>query len=93
MGCQALLQEIFPTQGSNLHLLRLLCRQEGSLPLAPWGPLLFGPFIISQVLLRPYLLQHRDSAYPVRSSTIRHPLSFFLYTWLIPFSVSKIIQP
>ena len=35
MGCHALLQEIFPTQGSNLHLLCLLHRQVGSLPLAP----------------------------------------------------------
>ena len=34
MGCYALLQGIFPTQGSNLHLLCLLHQQEGSLPLA-----------------------------------------------------------
>ena len=31
------LQEIFPTQGSNLHLLRLPARQVGSLPLVPPG--------------------------------------------------------
>ena len=31
--CQALLQEIFPTQGLNLHLLCLLHWQVGSLPL------------------------------------------------------------
>ena len=37
VGCGALLQEIFPTQGSKLHLLYLLHRQEGSLPLAPPG--------------------------------------------------------
>ena len=34
-GCHALLQRIFPTQGSNPHLLHLLHWQEGSLPLAP----------------------------------------------------------
>ena len=34
---QALLQEIFPTQGSNSCLLCLLHWQEGSLPLAPPG--------------------------------------------------------
>ena len=34
-GCHALLQGIFPTQGSNLHLLYLLHWQLGSLPLAP----------------------------------------------------------
>jgi len=33
----ALLQGIFPTQGSNLRLLCLLHRQRGSLPLAPPG--------------------------------------------------------
>ena len=36
-GCHALLQEIFPTQGSNPHLLCLLHWQAGSLPLAPPG--------------------------------------------------------
>ena len=35
MGCQTLLQGIFRTQGSNLHLLCLLHWQVGSLPLAP----------------------------------------------------------
>ena len=37
MGCHAFLQGIFPTQGSNLHLLCLLHWQAGSLPLAPPG--------------------------------------------------------
>ena len=31
--CHFLFQGIFPTQGSNLHLLCLLHQQEGSLPL------------------------------------------------------------
>ena len=40
MGCHALLQGIFPTQGSNLRFLRLLHWQAGSLPLvAPGKPL------------------------------------------------------
>ena len=30
MGCHALLQGIFPTQGSNLRLLHLLHQQVGS---------------------------------------------------------------
>ena len=34
-ACHALLQGIFPTQKSNLHFLRLLHWQAGSLPLAP----------------------------------------------------------
>ena len=37
MGCHALLQGIFPTQGSNSHLLCLLNRQVCSLPLEPSG--------------------------------------------------------
>ena len=37
VGCQALLQGIFPTQGSNLGLLHLLHWQVGYLPLAPPG--------------------------------------------------------
>ena len=37
VGCHALLQGIFLTQGSNLPLLRLLHWQGGSLPLEPPG--------------------------------------------------------
>ena len=37
MGCHFLLQGIFPSQGSNLCLLRLLHAQAGSLPLVPPG--------------------------------------------------------
>ena len=35
MGCYALLQGLFPTQGSNPHLLSLLHWQVGSLLLGP----------------------------------------------------------
>ena len=37
MGCHALLQGVFPTQGPNLCLLCLLHLQAGSLPLVPPG--------------------------------------------------------
>ena len=37
VSCHALLQGIFPIQGSNLHLLSLLHWQLGSLPLVPPG--------------------------------------------------------
>ena len=37
MGCHALLQGIFPTQGPNLLLLCLLHWKAGSLPLGPPG--------------------------------------------------------
>ena len=39
LSCHALLQGIFPTQGSNPHLLCLLHWQAGSLPLVPPGKL------------------------------------------------------
>ena len=39
VGCCALLQGIFPTQASNLHLLRLLHWQAGSLRLVSLGKL------------------------------------------------------
>ena len=37
VGCHALLQGIFLTQGWNPHLLCLLCWHAGSLPLVPFG--------------------------------------------------------
>ena len=37
VGCHALLQGVFPTQGSNPHLSHLLPWQAGSLSLAPPG--------------------------------------------------------
>ena len=37
MGCHALLQGVFLTQGQNLHLSRLLHWQAGSLPPVPPG--------------------------------------------------------
>ena len=40
VGCHDLLHQIFPTQGSKLHLLCLLHWQVGSLPLAPHGKLI-----------------------------------------------------
>ena len=43
MGCHALLQWIFLTQGSNPHLLSLLRWQLDSLPLAPPGKPPFAP--------------------------------------------------
>ena len=46
VGCYSLLQGIFPTQGSNLHLSHLLHWQENSLPLCYLGsPLLKYAFI------------------------------------------------
>ena len=50
VGCHFLLQGIFLTQGSNLHLLHLLCWQADSLPLthqrSPW----IRPYIFLNVI-------------------------------------------
>ena len=47
VGCHALFQGIFLTQGSNRGLLSLLHWQVGSLPLAPpWKPLSLYIYII-----------------------------------------------
>ena len=43
VGCHSLLQGIFPTQGSNLHLLCLLHWQADSLPTV--SPVMGGPLI------------------------------------------------
>ena len=52
-GCHVLLQLIFPTQGSNLRLLRLQHWQEGSLPLVlpgrPWPLPPSKPWQLSQL--------------------------------------------
>ena len=42
MGCQALLQGIFPIQGSNQHLIMSPALQTGSLSQEPPGKTLFG---------------------------------------------------
>ena len=58
MGCRSLLQGIFPTQGSNPHLLHLLHWQAGSLPLVPTGKAsmeLESSYLIYQFLL--FMLQ------------------------------------
>ena len=41
VGCRDLLQEIFPTQGSNLRFLCLLHWEVGALPLAQPGKLIY----------------------------------------------------
>ena len=97
VGCHSLLQEIFPTQGSNLHLLRLLHCQGGSLPLATPGKprtdskslLTFGSFLeVASMLVSEYLLDFSWSGpgrWPVAS------LSFILCRyWYNP--VSEIIS-
>ena len=60
VGYHALLQEIFLTQGSNLHLLGLLHWQAGSLPLAPPGK----PFETSSCLISQFQVVFSHKPYP-----------------------------
>ena len=58
VGCHALLQGIFPTQGSNPYLLHLLHWQVGSLPLASSGkPRMNGGSHATSVILSELLLK------------------------------------
>ena len=70
VGCHALVQGIFPTQGSNLRLLYLLHWQAGSLPLAPPGKLRLGPSQIFMSWRRKWqstsvLLPGKSHVYPL----------------------------
>ena len=63
MGCHALLQGIFPTQGSNPSLLSLLQWQVGSLPLRPPGK----PWVQDMQVLKGNWSVSSSKALPLRS--------------------------
>ena len=67
VGCHALLQGIFPTKGSNSHLLNLLHWQADSLPLAPPGK----PRITSEPLIP--LLGTYPKKTIIQKDTSKHP--------------------
>ena len=64
VGFHFLLQGIFPTQGSNMHLLYLLHWQVGSLPPAPWEALWNHRAIYKSRLLLRTLLAAEADTYP-----------------------------
>ena len=89
-GCHFFLQEIFPTQGLNLHLLHLLHWQVCSLPLAP---LQFSSVTQSCPTLPPHGLQHARLACPSpppRACSNSCPLSWWCHPTIsssvVPFS-------
>ena len=58
VGCHALLQGIFPSQGWNPRLLHLLHWQAGSLPLAPPGKSLLTTYLyLTQLTILYYKLK------------------------------------
>jgi len=86
VDCHALLQGIFPTQGSNLRFFRLLHWQAGSLPLAPSGmPMsclrLHSNYVFSSALF----LGHIEMIFPHPPSS----LLLKLYKILIYFKIKK----
>jgi len=70
VGCHALLQGIFLTQGSNPSLLCLLHSQAGSLPLAPSGKPMY---LTQQTLGRHFKIHLGEFKTPLRSIRIYSP--------------------
>ena len=69
VGCHFLLQRIFPTQGSNLNLLRLLHWQAVSLPLSHLGSLFISKVVRACVHAK--LLQSCLTLWPHRRQPTR----------------------
>ena len=84
MGCHALLQGIFRTQGLNLHLFGVLRWQADSLPLAPPGKLFKnrGFNSVQQLLtLQPEFLPPGTSIYPFWSIISYYCLLINVIPW------------
>ena len=64
VGCHALLQGIFPTQGSNPSLLRLLHWQTGSSPLVPPGEAMSHRPLGTRLWAGTYHLDHSPARMP-----------------------------
>ena len=81
MGCHALLQGIFPTQGSNPRLLHFLHWQEGSLPLAPPGKPLENSIRLGVEPMIAASVSHVSEA-PNRGASLPLPHQEFTKPWL-----------
>ena len=82
MGCPSLLQGIFPTQGSNPRLSRLLPWQAGSLPPSPLGKPRWtgGPCSLSTLYMRACVCQPQTPTSP--RPTPPQPCLFSVYDLL-----------
>ena len=90
VGCHALLQGIFPTQGSNLCVLHLLHWQVGSLQLAPLG----SPKFSSAAQLCLTLCNRMDCrtpGFPVHHQLKAYSNSCSLSWWCHPTISSSVI--
>ena len=97
VGCHALLQGIFPTQGSKQHLLHLLHWQAGSLRLAPpgkpWGslgPVLTGKGDVSTALLGGSSIQNQTQGSDWDALLPFAPVSAGLLLLLVVQSLSRV---
>ena len=81
VGCCALLQGIFPTQGLNPHLSCLLHWQVGSLPLAPPGKPLNGKTLLKAV--RNISFENVSAFGILGINSLYCSFSFSSYEWLI----------
>ena len=87
MGCHFLLQGNFPTEGWNLHLLRLLHWQAGSLPLSHLG----SPWRDLMVINSSSKLKHHFtscSRTDIDSQTT-HETAFLWFRFSVPWSQTK----
>ena len=82
VGCRALTQGVFPTQGSNLRLLRLLHWQMGSLPLRPPGKPNTSPVVNKIITSHPEACYIRISQQEsFLNATMYVPPAFGLPAW------------
>ena len=79
MGCHALLQGIFPTQGSNQHLLCLLYWQAGSLPL---GASLMAQMVKNLPAMQETQVQSLGQEDPLQKEMATHSS---ILAWRIPW--------
>ena len=86
VGCRALLQGIFPTQGSSLHLLRLLHWHTGSFPLAWPGKPKFLRIIPNSPLSHHY--QKKRERERCLKKKWRNPKKVCLWVNITPMSIS-----
>ena len=81
VGCHALVQRIFLTQGLNPHLSCLLHWQVGSLPLAPPGKPLNGKTLLKAV--RNISFENVSAFGILGINSLYCSFSFSSYEWLI----------
>ena len=82
-GLPAFIQGIFPTQGSNLHLLPLVYWQVGSLPLAPPGSSL-----VTQSIKNPPTMQGTWVQSPDQEDLLEDEMATYssILAWRIPWT-------